>query len=126
MRKISETFLAFVAPILATIADEAGEAAIESTLKIGFTVWNSMVYDEVNGNNAYVDRLRELMAGDPASKMLIGLLIHRKQELFADDLRLIGQYKVTHKHGQLNLWAEARDPHSHSSKQEARQPGCPD
>jgi hypothetical protein len=31
--------------------------------------------------------------------------------LFADDQRLIGNYRVTRKRGELTLWAEARDPY---------------
>lgn len=116
MKKISETFLEFVDPILSLMPEEARKGDIENVLKIGFTVWNSVVYDTVNGNNEYLDRVRDLMAGDPASSAFIGMLIDRKRELFANDEWLIGDYRVTWRQGQLNLWAEARDPRSSTSQ----------
>lgn len=71
-----------------------------------------MVYDQVNGNNAYLERLRELTSSDPAANLLIDLLVKRKREFFVNDERLIGDYKITRQHGQFTLRAEARDPRS--------------
>ena len=59
-RKISETFLNFLSPILAMMGDQAGEAEIESALKIGFTVWNSMVLDVVDGNSVHAAYARSV------------------------------------------------------------------
>ena len=37
-------------------------------------------------------------------------MIARKRNLFGDDHRVVGQFKLTRKKGELRLWAEARDP----------------
>ena len=37
-------------------------------------------------------------------------LIFRKHNLFGNDHRLVGEFKLTRKNGELNLRAEARDP----------------
>jgi len=44
--------------------------------------------------------------------MLIEQMIARKRELFADDTRLIGNWKVTRTEDGVKLHADARDPHS--------------
>jgi hypothetical protein len=109
-RKISETFLAFAAPLLEASGVRATKGQIEEVLKIAFTVWNSVVYDTVNGNSHYVDRIRELAAKDAESSRLIEEMITRKNSMFSDDHRLVGKYKLKRKLGGWNLWAEARKP----------------
>lgn len=52
------------------------------------------------------------MTVNPIVASLVTQLIQRKRTLFKEDYRLIGDYKITRKGGQLNLWAEARDPYS--------------
>ena len=111
-RKISETFLDFASPLMATMPDDASDASIEQALTIAFTVWNGVILDDVNGNGYYMARLKEQASHDPVLQALLKELVHRKRTLFADDQRLIGNYKVTRKHGELRLWAEARDPYS--------------
>jgi len=44
------------------------------------------------------------------SDALIEQMITRKRDMFSDDNRLIGEYRVTQKKGEWRLWAEARDP----------------
>jgi hypothetical protein len=109
-RKISETFLNFALPLLKGLGAKASKDKIEEVLKIAFTVWNSVVFDRVDGNTRYVARLRKLTAADPASRALVQQMIARKQTLFADDHRLIGEYSVRLKNDEWRLWAEARDP----------------
>jgi len=111
-RKISETFLDFAAPLLATMPDDATEARVEKVLSIAFAVWNGIVLDGVNANEDHMIKVREQVARYPVLKALVAELADRKHTLFRDDQRLIGEYKVTRKHGELNLWAEARDPYS--------------
>ena len=111
-RKVSETFLDFGAPLMATMPDNASEASVEKVLSIAFVVWNGTILDDVNGNNHYLTQLRKQAADDSVLQALLAQLVRRKRTLFADDERLIGNYKVTRKGGELNLWAEARDPHS--------------
>ncbi len=111
-RKISEAFLDFASPLTAIMPDDAPEASIEQALMIAFTVWNGVILDDVNGNGYYLTRLNEQASHDPILQALLRELVHRKRTLFADDQRLVGNYKVTRKQGELRLWAEARDPHS--------------
>ena len=108
--KISETFLAFAAPLLDAAGGKATKEQVERILQIAFTVWNSVVFDTVNGNNHYVTEIRQLTVGDPTSSMLVEQMIDRKKTMFPDDPRLIGEYKLTKKPGEWRLWAEAREP----------------
>jgi len=109
-RKISETFLDFVAPLMAAAGAVATKGQVEQALKIAFTVWNSVVFDTKRGNTAYLTRIRQLTVNDPVSAALVEQMISRKRALFGDDLRLIGEYRLTQKNGEWRLWAEARDP----------------
>ena len=110
-RKISEAFLDFASPLMAVMPDDASETSIEEVLTIAFTVWNGVILDDVNGNGYYMARLKEQASHDPILQALLTELVHRRRTLFADDQRLIGNYKVTRKQGELRLWAEARDPY---------------
>jgi hypothetical protein len=105
-RKISETFLQFAEPLLETMGPQATQGQMEQLLQLTFTVWNAVVYADATANPQFLDYLRKVTGNDP----LIAGLITRKRELFGDDHRLIGEYKLTRKAGQLHLWAEARNP----------------
>lgn len=109
-RKISETFFAFAAPLLEAAGVKATRRDVEEALRIAFIVWNSVVYDAVNGNSQCVTRIRQLTANDPESSALTELMITRKKTMFSDDLRVIGEYKLTKMPGEWHLWAEAREP----------------
>jgi hypothetical protein len=57
----------------------------------------------------------------PASVVLVKALVERKRSRrFADDDRLIGDYKIKDVNGEPRLWAEARSPYS---KEQAGQTG---
>lgn len=107
-RKISEAFLDFAAPVLATMPIDATDAAIEHALGTPFVVWNAVVIEAVTGDGQYLEQMRQLLSHHPAGIGLITMLVDRKRALFAEDQRLIGKYEVRRKDGQLNLWAEAR------------------
>ncbi|MBI4527905.1 MAG: hypothetical protein HY695_29265 [Deltaproteobacteria bacterium] len=109
-RKISETFFAFAAPLLEAVGPKATRRQVEEVLKIAFTVWNSVIYDTVNGNDHYVAQIRQLTANDPQSSAVLEQMITRKKTMFSDDQRVIGEYKLTKKPGEWHLWAEARKP----------------
>jgi hypothetical protein len=109
-RKISETFLAFAAPLLEAAGVSATKVQVEKALMIAFTVWNSVVYDTMNRNTHYVDWLRELTVKDPESSQVIEEMITRKNIMFPDNRWLIGEYKLTRRLAAWNLWAEARKP----------------
>lgn len=109
-RKISETFLDFAAPLLAPLGADAPEQEMENALKIAFTVWNSVVFDAVNRSNHWVTQARELVSHDPHIRELVEQLVARKQSLFGNDHRLVGEYRLYRHQGELRLRAEARQP----------------
>lgn len=111
-RKISETFLDFAEPLLETVDGKAGKDRIEKILRIAFTVWNSVVFDTVGGNGDCVAKLRQCIENDQVAVALIEFMILRKKAIFGDDLRLIGEYRVTKRFGGWKLRAEAKDPWS--------------
>ena len=109
-RKISETFLLFAEPSLEGMGPDVTEHELEEALRVAFTVWNAVVYETARGEKRFLDMVRELAAPEPQLAAVIEQLIARKYNLFGDDIRVVGQYKVTRKDGELNLWAEARSP----------------
>jgi hypothetical protein len=111
-RKISETFLQFAAPLLHTIRSETPEHQIRKALEVAYTAWNAVIFTDVLNNNRYIDEARRLTANTAGPAMLMEQMIARKRELFADDTRLIGNWKVTRTEDGINLHADARDPHS--------------
>ena len=112
-RKISETFLLFSAPILKNMPSKATPSEIERVLNLPCTIWNALVFDHASGTQEYVTRVRETVAHSAVGSAIVEDLIERKQIYFRDDHRLIGKYRVTILGpGEINLWAEARDPYS--------------
>ena len=109
-RKISETFLEFSLPLLEAIGPAATKDQVEKVLQITYSVWNSIVLDTVKGGEKNISLLRETIEGDQMASSMIEQLISRKTELYADDLRIIGEFNVTKKKGEWRLRADARDP----------------
>jgi hypothetical protein len=109
-RKISETFLDFAKPLLTPLGAKASQAEMEQALKIAFTVWNAVVFDVARGGSHYVGQLRSLTDHDPRVRAMVEQLISRKQRLFGNDQRLIGDYRLLKQNGELRLRAEARSP----------------
>ena len=98
-RKISETFLEFSSPLLDAIGQAATKDQVEKVLQITYSVWNSMVLDTARGSEKNISILRETIKGDQMASSMIEQLISRKMELYADDLRLIGEFSITQKKG---------------------------
>lgn len=113
-RKISATFLQFAEPLLESLGSTLSEAQMEKPLMIAWTVWNAVVYADVAQNNRTLDMIRSSIDQAPETKRLIEALIARKRARFADDHRLIGEYKLFHQKGEVRLRAEARDPRTKS------------
>lgn len=122
-KKISETFLRFAAPVLGTMPEGATPSEIETVLRVPYIIWNALVFDHATGTDDYLTRVREAIGHSPAGVALTEDLIHRKRRLFPDDNLLIGQYRVTKLGpGEINLWAEARDPYSAIENDRERRP----
>jgi hypothetical protein len=111
-RKISEVFFDFVSPLVTPFEKHLNSAHIESTLRIAYTIWNSLVLAEVTHDTSCLDRISQITSEHPQLRPIVHALIERKQKFFTDDHRLIGDYKVTYKRGGFVLGVEARDPYS--------------
>lgn len=111
-RKISETFLHFAEPLLHGLRSEVPEREIHAALKAAYTAWNAVVFADVLNDNRYIDEARRLTGKADGPAMLMEQMITRKRELFADDSRLIGNWKVTRTEDSIKLHADGRDPHS--------------
>jgi hypothetical protein len=106
-RKISETFPDFAAPRYAPLGAKATELEMENALKIAFTVWNFVVIDAVNRNSRWVTQARELASDDPHIRELVEQLVVRKQRLFGNDHRVVGEYRLYRQQRELRLRAKA-------------------
>jgi hypothetical protein len=89
---------------------DATEAHMEQPLKLAFTVWNAVVYADAVGNTDFLDGVRELTAHERVMAAFVEQLIQRKRDFFGDDHRLVGEYKLYRRDGEIRLRAEARDP----------------
>jgi hypothetical protein len=106
--KISQTFIDFVKPLMPPIDENTTEEQIRTFFELGFTVWNAVLLDSVNKNDFYKKYLEELLSQNPGFDIFIKPLIERRKTLFANDKRMIGNFTVTYKDGNLNVRAEAR------------------
>jgi hypothetical protein len=111
-RKISETFLAFVSPLIDRLEPTCSDAERTAALNLGFTVWNAVVFEDALGKTQFIDSVRNSLTTDPGPRQMVLALIQRKRDLFAKDYRLIGDFKIKNRNGDISLWAEARDPFS--------------
>lgn len=109
-RKISDTFLQFAEPLLDALGPNVAEAQMEQPLMIAWTVWNAVVYADAGGNKRMLEKVRASMGHDPQLQGFVEFLIDRKRDVFGDDHRLIGEYKLFRNDGEIRLRAEARDP----------------
>ena len=109
-RKISETFLDFAEPLLTPLGAEATEAEMEQSLQFAFTVWNAVEFDAADRSGRWLGKVRTFADRDPRIRAIIDQLISRKQRLFGDDHRLIGEYRLYRRDGELHLRADARAP----------------
>jgi len=106
--KISQTFIDFVKPLMSIVDQNTTEDQIKDAFQIAYTVWNGVIMDSVNQDDHYIKRLYQLVPKHSEYTELLDQLILRKKTLFAEDKRLIGNYKVTYKDGDLHVRAEAR------------------
>ena len=107
--KISQTFIDFVKPVMPPIDENTTEDQIRTIFELGFMVWNAFLLDSVN-------KIENLLSKNPGFDMFIKPLIERRKTLFANDKRLIGDFTVTYKDGNLNVRAEARAPNKTERK----------
>ena len=110
-RKISETLIDFAKPLIETINSNTTEQEVQAGFTIAVAVWNACVLATVRNDNRFLQNLCSLAqsgGNEPEAQKMIDSLIERKNGLFGDDLRGIGDASVTFKKGCLNVKAEAR------------------
>jgi hypothetical protein len=121
-RKISETFLHFAEPLLEPLGPHATEEQENQALQIAFTVWNAVVYESAIGDRRFMTTLRNSTGSQPEVAALVAYMISRKQALFGDDHRLVGEFKFVHREGERRLRVEARSPYRTDSAHPVPQP----
>ncbi len=102
-RKISETFLDFAAPLLKDLPGDAPEIPARNALIVCFTAWNAVIFSDVLKDDYFVEEVHRLTAGKPEAALLLELMMSRKRVLFAEDVRLIGNWEVTRTLEGINL-----------------------
>jgi hypothetical protein len=102
--------LDFAYPFIEMIDASTTQQDIENGLTLAITVWNSIVFEVVQNDSSCLDKLRNsiLQSDNPQGWMMMEVLIQRKKEKFADDLRAISDFSVSYSNGKLNVRAEAR------------------
>jgi len=102
--------LDFAHPFIEMIDESTTQQDIENGLTLAVTVWNSMVFEVVQNDRSYLEKLRNsiLQSDNPQGWMMMEALIERKREKFDDDLRAISDFSVSYSNGKLNVRAEAR------------------
>ena len=108
--KISEAFLQYSMPLIDSLGDSPTQNQIEKILQLTYSVWNSVVLDEVRNNNSNIDMLKKLINNDFEGMAMLEELISRKRKLFSNDLRLIGEYSLRKEGEEWRIRVEARDP----------------
>ena len=117
--KISQTFIDFVKPVMPPVDENTTEEQIRTIFEIGFMVWNAVLLDSVNKNDFHNEYIVNLLSENPGFDMFIKPLIERRKTLFANDKRMIGDFTVTYKDGNINVRAEARAPSKTERKSNA-------
>lgn len=117
-REISDAFLQFAEPLFEVKGADPTRAELEQLLRLAWTVWNAVVFADVAGNEQLLSALRELIRSDAPLKHVIESLIDRKRKQFGDDHRLIGEYGLIDKNGELSLRATAHAPGTSSDPTE--------
>ncbi len=112
MNKISATILDFARPLTSGLGFDAPIEAHRNALRIAITVWNGVVL-EACGNPEFVTELLGNAGeaghqGSGAAGAVIRELVRRKRALYAEDLRLVGEWELRKLgNGEISLRAVA-------------------
>ena len=71
VRKISETFLRFAAPILHDLPSEAPEDRAREALQVSFTAWNAVVFADGECPHGYIHRTHLVPAIEPRTSLIV-------------------------------------------------------
>lgn len=108
-KKISQTLLEYAEPLMLMYSGECTKIELEAMLRMAVAAWNACVLDHWRQNGQQVAAVRQALAnGHPVQKAMIEMLIERKAQLFAHDVRAISNETVIVRDGAFIVSAEAR------------------
>jgi hypothetical protein len=96
-RKISETLLDFVRPLLEVVEAQQNEQRLRGVLAFGIRVWNLVVMEQQRGSSGELALTRvDIKPGEIPADILVWFdrLVARKRSQFAADLRLVGNWRI--------------------------------
>lgn len=112
-RKLSETLLELVQPILDAAPEPIDEPSLRMLLEFAITVWNAVVTEQAGDARMSIAELRaEFVASGIPAEMLrwFDQLCARKHERFGADRRLVGKWTVRRTRDRLDIQMESRMP----------------
>ena len=92
MKKITETFLAFIDPLFMGIPEDFSEDDIKGIFKVGYLTWNAVTLQKINDDEQFLKKIESSHEGEVLETFL--MMIERKRGLFMDDERMLGQYNL--------------------------------
>jgi hypothetical protein len=103
-RKMSEVLMDFAGPLLEDLEDET---AFESVLSFAVICWNLSFFPEKEQRKMMRDIVDELGKSDHLMRLeaesWVGFFLERKKAFFADDRRMILDYKIVQEKGRERL-----------------------
>jgi hypothetical protein len=110
-RKISETLLDFVRPLVEAAGAQQDEHRLRAVLSFGTNVWNLVVSEQLRGSNDALSMTRiDIKPGTVPADILVWFdrLVTRKRAHFAGDRRFVGNWRVHRTARMVNVEMEAR------------------
>ena len=113
-RSMAETLVEFTRPLFAQADEQTTREQLLEVLKLAVTIWNALVVDQWGQGTNHLAELRAVVRAPDAPPELgtvFEQLVRCKRELFADDLRAVGEFDVVQEgSGSFTVRAEARLP----------------
>lgn len=115
-RKISETIIDFAWPVLVHVDATTPQETTRQIFHVAVTIWNAFVMDRVNGNTALQDMIRKQVGVHSEADAVVHVLMKRRMEHFADDMRFVAEHHVSFDANGYKLRAAAKDPYLSAKK----------
>ena len=94
-RKVSEIFLEYAAPMLTDAPSKVSRPNMQEMLDVLASIWNAVVIDEWNDNDAFVTEMRQRLAAEPQlGAAVFEPFLERKRELFGEHKWAVGKVEV--------------------------------
>ena len=109
MKKISETFLDFIEPVLQAMGcPEPDSKEYDNVLKLCWTVWNAVIKNDVDGDPSVLKAIHHTIPAE--YRTFIDNLVERKRKHFDQYQYYIGECEIrTKPDGSFSLYADARE-----------------